>query len=85
MLVTGIREKTVVRPGGRIEISSDELAEGTEVEVVVLIEKGMDETEYLLSTDANRERMYEALEELKQPENFVPFNPDDYEERRTDS
>jgi antitoxin YefM len=85
MLVTGIREKTVVRPGGKIEISSDELAEGTEVEVVVLIDKKMDETDYLLSTEANRERMYEALDELKRPEKFVPFNSEDYEERRADS
>ncbi|MCC6327196.1 MAG: hypothetical protein IT174_01685 [Acidobacteria bacterium] len=85
MLVTGIREKTIVRPGGRIEISSGDLAEGTEVEVVVLIEKEVDETEYLLSTEANRERMYDALDELKFPEKFVPFSPEDYEEHRTDS
>jgi antitoxin YefM len=48
------------------------LPEGTVVEAVLWVDQGVqDETEYLLSTDANRRYLLEALEELKQPQNFV--------------
>ncbi len=78
-MLTGIREKTVVKENGIIEISAVDLPIGTEVEVIVLIEEEQDTTEYLLSTEANRKHLEEALEELKHPENFIRFNLSDLE------
>ncbi len=72
--MTEIRERTIVRRGGKIEISAPDLTEGTEVEVLVLVDNDMDATEYILSTEANRKYMEEALEELKHPEKFIPVD-----------
>lgn len=70
-MVTGIRERTIIRQGGKIELSEIDLPEGTEVEVIVLVDDEIDTTEYLLSSKANREYLEEALEELKHPEKFI--------------
>lgn len=71
-MITGIREKTIVREGGRIEISSSDLPIGKEVEVIVLVEdEEQDATEYLLSTEANREHLMKAMREAKNPENLI--------------
>lgn len=54
-MITGIRQKTVVTEDGRIELLSPELPRGALVEVIVLVEPvEQDTTEYLLSTEANR-------------------------------
>ncbi len=80
IMLTGIREKTLVKENGMVEISAPDLPIGTEVEVIVLVEEEeMDTTEYLLSTEANRKHLEEALEELKHPENFIQVNVDDLE------
>jgi antitoxin YefM len=79
-MITGIREKTVVKENGMVEISASDLPVGTNVEVIVLVtEEEMDETEYLLSTEANRQHLEEALEELKHPENFIRVDMDELE------
>ena len=79
-MLTGIREKTVVKENGMVEISAPDWPVGTEVEVIVLVEEEeMDTTEYLLSTEANRKHLEEALEELKHPENFIRVDFDDLE------
>ncbi len=78
-MLTGIRERTVVNENGKVEISAPDLAIGTEVEVIVLVDDEMDETEYLLSTEANRKHLEEALEELKHPENFIRVDMDELE------
>ncbi len=83
-MLNGIREMTVVKEGGFIEIPATELPAGTQVEVIILAEE-WDETDYLLSTEANRRRMYEALEELKHPENFIPLDIEEYEKHLTNS
>ena len=83
-MLNGIREMTVVKEGGFIEIPATELPVGTQVEVIILAEE-MDETDYLLSTEANRRSMYEALEELNHPENFIPLDIEEYEKRLTNS
>ena len=70
-MITGIREKTVVRENGTIEIDAADLPIGAQVEVIVLVEEEQDTTEYLLSTEANRKYLEEALEELKRPEKFI--------------
>ena len=59
---------TIVKEGGKIEISSPELPIGANVEVIVLIrEEAMDETEYLLSTEANRKHLEQALRDAEDP------------------
>jgi len=79
-MITGIREKTVVKENGMVEISAPDLPVGTEVEVIVLVEEEeMDTTEYLLSTEANRKHLEDALEALKHPENFVRVDMDELE------
>ena len=80
-MLTGLREKTVVKENGMVEISAPDLPVGTAVEVIVLVEEEeMDATEYLLSTEANRRHMEEALEQLKHPENFIRFTMEEFEE-----
>jgi len=79
-MLTGIREKTVVKENGTVEIYAPDLPVGTEVEVIVLVEEEeMDTTEYLLSTEANRQHLEEALEQLNHPENFIRFDMDEFE------
>ncbi len=71
-MITGIREKTIVREGGKIEISSPDLPIGAEVEVIVLVEgEEQDTTEYLLSTEANREHLMKALRDAENSENLI--------------
>ncbi len=85
-MITGIREKTIVKEGGKVEISSTDLPIGIEVEVIVLVEEEeQDATEYLLSTEANRRNLEEALEELKHPEKFIYISLEDYENDNIDS
>lgn len=87
-MITEIRERITVLPGGRIEIPTSPFDEGIEVDVIIRrnpAPEEMDATEYLLSTEANRKRMDEALEELKHPENFSPLDMEEYERRLTES
>ncbi|MDQ3748838.1 MAG: hypothetical protein M3367_07480 [Acidobacteriota bacterium] len=79
-MLTEIREKTVVNEDGMVQIRALDLPIGTKVEVVVTVDiEEMDTTEYLLSTEANRKHLEEALEELKHPENFIRVDVDDLE------
>jgi len=66
-MMTEIRERTIVRRGGKIEIYSPDLTEGTEVEVLVLVDNEMDATEYILSTEANREHLKRAMRDAEDP------------------
>jgi antitoxin YefM len=70
-MITGIREKTFVKENGMVEVSAIDLPIGAQVEVIVLVEDEQDTTEYLLSTEANRKYLEQALEELKHPEKFI--------------
>ncbi len=70
-MITGIREKTFVKENGMVEVSAIDLPIGTQVEVIVLVEDEQDTTEYLLSTEANRKYLEQALEDLKHPEKFI--------------
>ncbi len=76
-MLTGIREKAIVRENGTIEISAPDLAVGTEVEVIVLVDEETDETEYLLSTEANRQHLEQAIREAENPNKRVYVNIDD--------
>lgn len=75
-MLSGIKQQVVVGKDGKIEIQTSELAEGTVVEVIVLVEQdgvdtntiqstSQDETEYLLSTEANRYQLMTAIQNIE--------------------
>lgn len=70
-MLTGIREKTVVKENGMVEISAPDLPVGTEVEVIILVEDEQDTTEYLLSTEANRRHLEQAMLDAEDPEKRI--------------
>jgi antitoxin YefM len=75
-MLTGIRQKTVVGEGGKIEFLSPGLPSGMLVEVIVLIEpEELDTTEYLLSTEANRNHLLQALQDLDDPSCYIYVDP----------
>ncbi len=76
-MLTGIREKTIVKENGTVEISAPDLPVGTEVEVIVLVEEEIDTTEYLLSSEANREHLFESMRDAKNPEKLIYVDIDD--------
>jgi antitoxin YefM len=77
-MLNTVRQTTVVKKGGRVEILSPELPEGSIVEVFVILGPAeQDATEYLLFTEANRKVMYDALEELEKRDNYVYVNLDE--------
>jgi antitoxin YefM len=86
-MINGIKQHGVVGKNGRIEIES-ELPEGTAVEIIVLVESAAsavpdmsDETHYLLSTEANRQQLLEAIESANAPENLVVILPEEWNEK----
>ena len=71
-MITGIRQKTIVGEGGKIEFLSPELPSGMLVEVIVLVEpEEQDTTEYLLSQETNRTHLLEALQDLDNPSCYI--------------
>jgi antitoxin YefM len=68
--------KAIIK-NGKLEMPMIDLPEGTIVEAILLIASEieskveMDETAYLLSTEANRRNLLEGLEQLKQPQNYI--------------
>jgi len=90
-VLSGIRRRIVVGEDGKIEIQSSELAVGTVVEVIVLIEQNQleavtsqstpeDTTEYLLSTEANRHRLMTAIQDIETKTNLISFTPEKWDE-----
>ncbi len=78
-MITSIRGRTTVKNGGQVEISAPGLDDGTEVEVLIFLANEMDETEYLLSTEANRERLFRAVSNLDDKERRISIDLDEYE------
>jgi antitoxin YefM len=77
-MIAGIRQKTIVGEGGKIELSSPELPSGMLVEVIILVEpEEQDTTEYLLSTEANRNHLLQALHDLDDPSRYIYLDPPD--------
>jgi len=75
-MITGIRQKTIVGEGGKIEFLSPELPSGMLVEVIVLVEpEKQDATDYLLSTEANRNHLLQALQNLDDPSCHIYVDP----------
>ncbi len=65
---------------GKLDLPPLDLPEGSIVEAILLVNEprktDVDETDYLLSTEANRRHLMEALEELKEPENYIYIDPE---------
>ncbi len=72
--MNAIKYKAIVK-NGRLDMPIINLPEGTIVEAILLVEQespiDIDETAYLLSTEANRRNLIEGLEELKNPKNYI--------------
>lgn len=70
--MNALKYQTIIK-NGQLNLPTLNLPEGTVVEAILLIQQptAMDETEYLLSTSANRQHLQEAIESLKNPENYI--------------
>jgi len=74
--MNAIKCKAIIK-NGKLEMPMIDLPEGTIVEAILLIASEIeskveiDETAYLLSTEANRRNLLEGLEQLKQPQNYI--------------
>jgi antitoxin YefM len=78
----GIKQRTRVGSGGTVMIQSPELPEGVLVEVIVLIEPSeQDTTDYLLSTEANRQHLLEALDHIEHRQDLVVITPEEWHEK----
>lgn len=91
-MLSGIKQQVVVGKDGKIEIQTSELAEGMVVEVIVLVKQDVletntnlsiqqDETEYLLSTQANRYHLMTAIQNIETKTNLVSFTPEEWNEK----
>jgi len=90
-VLSELKQQVVVGKDGKIEIQTSELAEGTVVEVIVLIEQEgvethispsapQDETAYLLSTEANRSGLMTAIQNIEARTHLVSFTPEEWHE-----
>jgi antitoxin YefM len=79
-MVTAIKQMGTVGKDGKIELYTPELLEGTQVEVILLINI-QDETEYLLSNSANRKRLLDAVSNLEKGEGLVKISAEEWHEK----
>jgi antitoxin YefM len=75
-----IKQKGIVSQNGKLEIHSQELTEGMEVEIIILIPSS-DTTEYLLSTEANRRELSEAITRVENNDNLVRMSIEEWNEK----
>jgi antitoxin YefM len=79
-MVTAIKQMGTVGKDGKIELYTPELLEGTQVEVILLINI-QDETEYLLSNSANRKRLLDAVSNIEKGEGLVTISAEEWHEK----
>jgi antitoxin YefM len=85
-MLNGIKQKAIVGKDGRVELPTTELQEGTIVEVIILVEQvksvkqivSEDATAYLLSSEANKNRLLNAMENVEKG-NLTYVDVDEYE------
>jgi antitoxin YefM len=79
-MFSGIKHNDIVGKDGKIELSATELAEGTVVEVIVLVEPQTeeDDTTYLLKSEANKKHLLKAMENVDK-KNLIYVDLDEYE------
>lgn len=71
-MIGGIRQKAIVGEHGKVEITAPDLPTGALVDVIVLMEPGeQDTTDYLLSYEANRNHLMQALRELDDRSSYI--------------
>ena len=82
-MLKAIRQETMVKEGGKVEISLPELPSGTMVEVIIFLppKDELDTTDYLLSTRANRRHLSEAIAHVEKRENIIVFTPEEWHEK----
>ncbi len=81
-MIRAIKQKGIVGKGGKIEIHSTELEEGTDVDIIILIsDTEPDTTEYLLSTEANERELSEAINRTENKENLVTITAKEWHEK----
>lgn len=83
-MFNSLKRKTTVGPGGKIELWSPELPEGAQVEVIILImptEAASETTDYLLSTEANRQQLLEAIDNVEKRQNLITISPEEWYEK----
>lgn len=84
-MINAIRQKVLVKEEGKVEILSPELSSGTLVEVVVFLsseeENEQDSTDYLLSTEANREHLLQSINHVEKRENLIVMTPEEWNEK----
>lgn len=81
-MINGIKQRGVVGKNGKIEIQTSELPEGTEVEIIVLVDsEPQDETEYLMSIESNRSKLLDAIKRAENPDNLVVITPEEWNEK----
>jgi len=77
-MIAGIRQKAIVGASGKVEITAPDLPVGTLVDVIVLVEPDEeDTTEYLLSSESNRNHLMCGLRELDDRSLYIYVNPSD--------
>ena len=79
-MVTAIKQIGTVGKDGKIELYTPNLVEGTEVEVILLI-NSQNETEYLLSDSANRRSLLDALSSIEKGEGLVKISAEEWHEK----
>jgi antitoxin YefM len=79
-MISGIKQKAIVGKDGKIELSTTELPAGTVVEVIILVESPIeeDETTYLLKSEANKQHLLKAMENVDKG-NLIYVDLDEYE------
>ncbi|MCV3213256.1 hypothetical protein OGM63_06910 [Plectonema radiosum NIES-515] len=82
-MLSGIKQKAIVGKDGKIELCATELAEGTVVEVIVLVEPQTeeDDTTYLMKSEANKKHLLKAMENVDKG-NLIYVDLDEYEKSR---
>jgi len=83
-MFNSLKQMTTVGPGGKIEFWSAELPEGAQVEVIILImptATELETTDYLWSTEANRQQLLEAIDNVEKRQNLITITPEEWHEK----
>ena len=81
-MIKAIKQTGTVDKEGKIEVYSPELQEGTEVEIIILVNSPEpDTTEYLLSKKANEKELLEAIERVEKREGLITITPEEWHEK----
>jgi antitoxin YefM len=73
-MLTAIKQHVVVKKGGIIELSAPDLVEGSEIEVAAVLSDTLeerDDTTYLLSNPATRDRILRSLNNVERKVNLI--------------